>query len=1148
MGELNHKQREFWMPDNSAKTCHKCDKVFNTFRRRHHCRYCGLIFCSNCTEKSYELPNGKIILRICKDCLELLNSSQQNTLVGNIEKYPISSIDGTSDTPSITTIEKEDILPREVEILDGAEERSREIWIDPAQDEQKDIRIVELLDEINGKSRDDFEIYAQEFLRIRAIKLLENSGVDKNWFELIIKFVREIVGNVCSSVQYRHDSMDINNYLRIINVENSDNSLSEYVNGIVLNKNIAHKRMPREIKNPRILLLQGATDSFFTEKRIVSMDNLIDQEGDLTKILIKKIEKISPTVIVSEKGLSQPIINELSKMGISTIINVKMKILTMLARVAQGQILTSVDQISHLVKYLAECEEFFQKNIGQSTYLYFKGSADNSLGATIILSGPDKPELKKVASLIRQLSLEYRNVRLEKRAFTQCRLENYPDIFLNFFKESTAYKYLVVCGHNMCIRPKSMTIDFYKENDIPLGEFIISTIKKSNERCECGRIWGVHSFYYLKSGGRIKIRLGKSTCPIRDIVVSKECKACGKTDEKSEILSKATWEYSFNKFIDNFFVKKDLFHDHRSCRHDYYKFARFQFHAFGIKVTVQWEENPIFDLVTSRNKDMGRYYNTLLNKTYNEMKMAAKDVLDDMISNCKDMSRVISSLFSEEESKDTQNKWEKLRQEIVYDIDFLSSLVEKLQNIDISEFSNILQLETYRRALFFQFCSTKVNIENIANNVRRVKSGENVTINEISSNLNSFFETQNELADTASFNESKHELSTMIHDSFAIKKVNLSNKDDELIQSSHFLYMQRGCLTLPLVKDSICVPVDEQDSLSIIAYTLSTEKYKDFIMSNSNPQLDKNNQIEASLLSGSEDHFEFQISTYDDDAFNELAHKDDMRRLYGPHLTIKVQICFPFQFNACRLFVCGSAEEFLMSIYASQNNQMQLGKSGATFRTSHDGKYILKIVDEKEFHMFIDLAPNYFRHVCKSFFHSMPSLLVRTLGAFRIYIKNQGTGRSRVECALLYENVGFNMPEKCFTYDLKGTANSRRKVRSGEKRTKMDINFLDDFFGVPINISPEFKRIFDAAVWNDSLFLSKQNIVDYSLLIIVSLEQRKIAAGIIDYVEQYTFERVIESNYKKVVGAELPTITHPNTYKERFRSQILQTYFIAIEE
>lgn len=49
---------QFWMPDNKSKECYDCSQKFSTFRRKHHCRLCGQIFCSKCCS---QVVPGKII-------------------------------------------------------------------------------------------------------------------------------------------------------------------------------------------------------------------------------------------------------------------------------------------------------------------------------------------------------------------------------------------------------------------------------------------------------------------------------------------------------------------------------------------------------------------------------------------------------------------------------------------------------------------------------------------------------------------------------------------------------------------------------------------------------------------------------------------------------------------------------------------------------------------------------------------------------------------------------------------------------------------------------------------------------------------------------------------------------------------------------
>lgn len=47
-----------WIPDDSVVVCYTCKKYFGIFRRRHHCRGCGRIFCGECSSKSIALPRN----------------------------------------------------------------------------------------------------------------------------------------------------------------------------------------------------------------------------------------------------------------------------------------------------------------------------------------------------------------------------------------------------------------------------------------------------------------------------------------------------------------------------------------------------------------------------------------------------------------------------------------------------------------------------------------------------------------------------------------------------------------------------------------------------------------------------------------------------------------------------------------------------------------------------------------------------------------------------------------------------------------------------------------------------------------------------------------------------------------------------------
>ncbi|MCJ1485130.1 hypothetical protein MMC06_005303 [Schaereria dolodes] len=74
----SHPTREHWKPDSNALFCDApvCHKTFSLFERRHHCRHCGHVFCSDHSHYAVQLNqkadfhlNGTKS-RACKHCWE----------------------------------------------------------------------------------------------------------------------------------------------------------------------------------------------------------------------------------------------------------------------------------------------------------------------------------------------------------------------------------------------------------------------------------------------------------------------------------------------------------------------------------------------------------------------------------------------------------------------------------------------------------------------------------------------------------------------------------------------------------------------------------------------------------------------------------------------------------------------------------------------------------------------------------------------------------------------------------------------------------------------------------------------------------------------------------------------------------------------
>jgi hypothetical protein len=64
-----------WVPDSLAPECMVCHSPFTLFRRRHHCRSCGSVICSNCgSAKIANASLGPGLHMVCKACAARLES------------------------------------------------------------------------------------------------------------------------------------------------------------------------------------------------------------------------------------------------------------------------------------------------------------------------------------------------------------------------------------------------------------------------------------------------------------------------------------------------------------------------------------------------------------------------------------------------------------------------------------------------------------------------------------------------------------------------------------------------------------------------------------------------------------------------------------------------------------------------------------------------------------------------------------------------------------------------------------------------------------------------------------------------------------------------------------------------------------------
>ncbi|PSN69893.1 hypothetical protein BS50DRAFT_298976 [Corynespora cassiicola Philippines] len=267
-----------------------------------------------------------------------------------------------------------------------------------------------------------------------------------------------------------------------------------------------------------------------------------------------------------------------------------------------------------------------------------------------------------------------------------------------------------------------------------------------------------------------------------------------------------------------------------------------------------------------------------------------------------------------------------------------------------------------------------------------------------------------------------------------------------------------------------------------------------------------------------------------------LLHEKNTNIRYGfTNRGVKAQckIFYAQSFDALRR-KCGVADRFVESLSRCSKWDSKGGKSKSIFLKTLDDRFVLKSLSPIEVGAFFRFAPNYFAFTHQNLFKGLPSVIAKMFGLFQVQIKTP-TGRDFDWFILVMENLFYDR-EPNRRYDLKGSMRNRKIQSTGERdEVLLDENLVDIIYSeTPIFVREHTKKLLKASVWNDTLFLSQNNVMDYSLMAGFDDERREIIIGIIDCIRTYTWDKKLES-WIKDRGKNKPTITSPKDYRNRFR-------------
>jgi 1-phosphatidylinositol-3-phosphate 5-kinase len=245
------------------------------------------------------------------------------------------------------------------------------------------------------------------------------------------------------------------------------------------------------------------------------------------------------------------------------------------------------------------------------------------------------------------------------------------------------------------------------------------------------------------------------------------------------------------------------------------------------------------------------------------------------------------------------------------------------------------------------------------------------------------------------------------------------------------------------------------------------------------------------------------------------------------------KIFFAESFDALRRKT-GVAERFVESLSRCLRWDSKGGKTKSLFLKTLDDRFVLKSLSPVEVNAFFKLAPEYFFFIHQNLFTQLPSVIAKIFGLFQVTIRNPANNMEFNWFMIVMENLFYERHTNR-RFDLKGSMRNRKIQSTGEKdEVLLDENFIDIIFEKPIIVREHTMKTLKNSVYNDTLFLSKQNVMDYSLMAGFDDENRKIMVGIIDCIRTYTWDKKLET-WIKDRGKNKPTVTSPKDYRNRFR-------------
>ena len=227
-----------------------------------------------------------------------------------------------------------------------------------------------------------------KLIAMTSIATKAASGTSDHLATLATKAIRQIMEERDGKI-----TADIDR-IKVLKKKGESMEQSELVKGIVVDKEIAHPQMPKQVRNAKIALVNAKLEiektEFDAKININSPDQMkgfLDEEESMLREMTEKVAKSGANVIFCEKGIDDMALHFLAKKNIVAVKNISSGDMEKLAKATGGTIQASTKDIPS--EGLGEAKLVEEVKIGDDKLVYVRDCKDPHAVTVMIRGGSD---------------------------------------------------------------------------------------------------------------------------------------------------------------------------------------------------------------------------------------------------------------------------------------------------------------------------------------------------------------------------------------------------------------------------------------------------------------------------------------------------------------------------------------------------------------------------------------------------------------------------------------------------------------------------------------------------------------------------------------------------------------------------------------